>query len=140
MTLLEAIAREEGFYLPHSRSGRNHNPGDLNWGPFARHHGATCIEVIPPGYHETPRFACFPDDTTGFAAMRALLEVPGTFVTTPAGGRILIEGYAGATLREALFRYAPPADHNDTSAYESAVCTWLGCTPDTPICNLLGRA
>lgn len=137
LSLVRAIAREEGFEDPHSRSGRNHNPGDINWGTFAQHHGATQIEVIPPGYSSTARFAYFPDDATGFAAMRALLQVPGVFHTLPGGGRTLISGYAGATVHEMLQRWAPPADHNDTSAYEANVCAWVGCQPGTVIDGLL---
>ena len=140
MNFLEAIAQQEGYNVPHSRSGRNNNPGDINWGPFAQHHGATSIETIPPGYNEAPRFAFFPDGPTGFAAMKALLQVPGTFsepVLDAAGNvvapRKLLTGYAGSTVHEALYRWAPPADSNDTSAYEANVCTAVGCQPSDSI-------
>lgn len=136
LTLLEAIARQEGFYLPHSRSARNNNPGNINWSSFAEKHGATRIETVPAG--ETPRFAFFPDAATGFAALRALFEIPGHF-SERDGRRYLLAGYAGATLAEALARYAPAADHNDVSTYQANICAWLGCTPETPISQLLGE-
>jgi hypothetical protein len=140
MTLQEAIAHEEGFYDPHSRSGRNHNPGDLNYGDFAQKHGAARLEVIPPGYSSKPRFAYFPDDVTGFAAMTALLRLPGKFETHPGPPvvRKLVAGYAGSTVSECLNRWAPPSDGNDTSAYEANVCKWVGCKPTDIIDHLLG--
>jgi hypothetical protein len=134
VNFLYAIAVEEGYPVAHSRSGRNNNPGDIDWGPFAQHHGATRIEQIPPGYNERPRFAYFPDEATGFAAMKALLQLPGVFapaavdeqgnITAP---RRLLSGYAGATVHECLYRWAPPNDGNDTSAYEAGVCRNVGC-------------
>jgi len=122
MNLLQAIAREEGFGIPNGRATRNNNPGDINWGAFAQAHGATRLEVIPDGYNEVARFAYFPDTATGFAAMKALFQTPS---------------YKGLNVRQALCRYAPPADHNDTSAYEANVCAWVGCQPTTIIDVLL---
>ena len=52
-----------GGNLP--RNMRNHNPGNIEYGAFARAHGATGSDG---------RFAIFPDDATGNAAMQALLE------------------------------------------------------------------
>lgn len=34
------------------------------------------------------------------------------------------------TVREAITRWAPPADHNDTEAYIALVCTVLNCNED----------
>ena len=121
MTFLEAIAREEGFGVVGSRSQRNNNPGDINWGVFARAHGADRLEVIPPGNHGEPRFAHFPTPEIGFAAMRALFLSPS---------------YAALTVRAALLRYAPPSDGNDTSAYEANVCKWAGCAPSDIVSHL----
>jgi hypothetical protein len=110
MTFLKAIARQEGFYKPGSRASRNNNPGNIEWGDFARSHGAVGIEEIPHGYHVTPRFAHFPDPATGFAAMRALFQT---------------HEYAGSTVRQCLNRYAP-ASENNVSPYEADVCLWVG--------------
>jgi hypothetical protein len=40
--------------------------------------------------------------------------------------------YGLRTVREAISRWAPPVDHNDTSAYIAMVCTVLDCSPDDP--------
>jgi len=139
MTFLQAIAHQEGFNIGGSRSQRNNNPGDIDWGPFAQHHGATGLETIPHGYNETPRFAVFPTPEAGFAAMRALLQIPGVFGHAPGqpGVRRLLSGYAGATVREALYRWAPPSDGNNTSAYEKNVCANAGCQPTDCIDSLV---
>ncbi len=102
MSFLEAIAREEGFYKAGTRPNRNNNPGDIEWGKFTQAHGAT---------HGDPRFAVFPDATTGFSAMRALFQS---------------SGYKGLTVEAALNRWAPPVE-NQTNAYIANVCLWCGC-------------
>jgi hypothetical protein len=111
MTLLEAMARQEGFYVKGSRPQRNNNPGDIEYGKFARAHGAIGTDG---------RFAIFPDAETGFAAMRALLA----------------SAYKGLTVAEALNKYAPPVE-NETNVYLAHVCGWAGVTPEEPIDELL---
>lgn len=113
-TLLEAMSAVEGFYQkigPPNRPQRNHNPGDLEYGKFARDHGATGSDG---------RFAIFPDDATGFAAMKALL----------------LTHYKGMTLEAALNEYAPPVE-NATNQYLALVCKMTGASPDTIIDTLL---
>jgi hypothetical protein len=117
LKVLEAIAREEGFYRIGTRPQRNNNPGDLEFTAFARSHGAT---------HGDPRFAVFPSALAGIAAMRALLNVPAIFDKT---GK-LIDGYLGATVSQALNRWAPPVE-NATNSYIANVCLWTGLTPTT---------
>lgn len=112
MTFLEAIARMEGFYSKGTRPNRNHNPGDIQYGKFAAAHGALASDG---------RFAIFPDDETGFAAMKALLSGPS---------------YEGMTVEEALNKWAPPVE-NDVSAYLENVCKWVGCQPSDLIGPLL---
>ncbi len=114
MTLIEAIARQEGFNTPGTRAQRNHNPGNIRWGRFALAHG---------GLHgDDKQYAVFPDDATGFAALKALLS------GAP---------YRGATLQKALDIYAPAADGNAPDVYVKNVCTWCGCTPATIIDSLI---
>ena len=103
MTLLEARARQEGFYTKGTRPHCNNNPGDLEYGPFAKAHGATGTDG---------RFAIFPDAATGFAAMRALL----------------FQHYRGMTIQAALNKYAPPCE-NATNGYLQHVCQWAGVKP-----------
>lgn len=112
MTLLEAMARQEGFYLQGSRPKRNNNPGDLEDGKFARAHGAAGTDG---------RYAIFPDVVTGFAAMRALL----------------LSAYSGMTVEAALNKYAPPVE-NQTSVYLAHVCQWANVQPTDIIDQVLG--
>lgn len=107
MNLLEAMAREEGFFVKGTRPARNNNPGDLEYGPFAHAHGATGSDG---------RFAIFPNAATGFAAMRALL----------------LEHYSGLTIAQALNKYAPPVE-NETNVYLQRVCEWAALTPEMKI-------
>lgn len=114
MTLLEAMARMEGFGAsPTNRSTRNNNPGDIEYGKFALAHGATGNDG---GY------AKFPDPATGFRAMKALLQAPA---------------YAGLTVQAALDKWSPaptnPNDPmtagNDPSVYVQNVCKWANLEP-----------
>jgi hypothetical protein len=41
LSLLQAIAKQEGFYQPGRLAFRNHNPGNIISGLFATSHGAT---------------------------------------------------------------------------------------------------
>lgn len=118
MTICEAIAREEGFLVVGSRSQRNNNPGDIEYGTFAKSHGADGIELVGP--HLIPRFAHFPDITTGYAAMRELLLI----------------AYKGLDIAAMLDKYAPPIE-NQTNNYIVNVCTWTGLTPSTIIDDYL---
>lgn len=112
-TFCEALAHMEGWLIYNSRARRNHNPGNINWGRFAMMHGATKIEE--PSYNnETPRFAFFPNDSTGFEAMSSLLE----------------GHYLGLTVKQAIYRWAPPTENN-SDAYCANVCKWTGLTPET---------
>lgn len=110
-TLLEAMAKQEGFGVPNTRPTKNHNPGDLEYHQFAIKHGAIGTDG---------RYAIFPDDKTGFNAMRELLRLH----------------YAGMTLKDALDKYAPPIE-NETNVYLQHVCAWAECQPTDLIDNLL---
>jgi hypothetical protein len=111
LTLCQAIAREEGFYVPNSRASRNHNPGNLNFAPWEEAYGALLED--PPLNGGKARFAKFPSDGIGFHVM----------------GILLSKDYLGLTLHEALLKWAPPSDGNNTSSYETNVCKWMGVSP-----------
>jgi hypothetical protein len=111
MKFIEAIAWHEGFYVKGSRAQRNNNPGNIEWGPFARAHGATSIEI--PHGKEKPRFAYFPVGC-GFSAMSALL----------------CGEYLGLTIGEAITKWAPPSE-NDTAEYINDVCAKTGLPSTT---------
>ncbi len=125
MTLLQAMARMEGFYAQGSRPQRNHNPGDLSWGEEARRFGAT---------HGDPRFAVFPDDAVGWTALQRWLSVPARF---DGEGR-LVGGYLGASLRQVVARFAPPSE-NDSDGYLEFMCKSTGLAPNTIVTKDLLR-
>ena len=108
MTFIEAIAREEGFGIAGDIPTRDNNPGDICAGSFATAEGATGTDP------KNGRFATFATPEDGFHALRDLL----------------VKHYAGMTIHDALNKYAPSVE-NDTSSYESHVCSWTGLTPET---------
>lgn len=110
-SFMEAMAREEGWLVPTSRPRRNNNPGDIEYGKFALAHGASGTDG---------RFAIFPDETTGFAAMKALL----------------LSGYATLSVSQAIEKWAPSSE-NDTQTYIYRVCEWSGCSPSDNIEKIL---
>jgi hypothetical protein len=126
MTLQQAIERQEGFTIPQDSplypcpAQRNHNPGNLLWGSFAKLHLAT-------GPDDKGR-AIFPTDEDGEAALTALLQTPL---------------YKGKSVEAAINEYCPPpnghalTEGNDPDAYVRDVCSWVPCTPDTVIDGLL---
>ena len=111
ITLVEAIARQEGFGKPGTRATRNHNPGNLNWGKFASDHGSIGAD--------DKHYAIFDSNQAGFAALRALLGS---------------KSYKGMTVKDAIFKYCPahdPRGENDSMNYVSNVCHWCECEPNT---------
>jgi hypothetical protein len=116
----QAIPRMEGFYASlTSRAKRNHNPGNIEWGAFAKGMGAIGIEKTP--LHEIPRFAVFLNDDDGFAALKQLLS----------------NHYSGQSVEAVMQHYAPPTDNNNTDAYVQFICTHCNCTPNTIINDLM---
>jgi hypothetical protein len=104
-TLAQAIATMEGFYASdNTRAKRNNNPGNIEYGSFAKRYGATGSDG---------RFAIFPDAASGFKALEGLLLSPA---------------YIQLTVAEAIAKYAP-ANENDTKNYIAMVCEWTGLQP-----------
>lgn len=95
-----------------SRNWRNNNPGNIEYGEFARSAGAIGSDG---------RFAVFPNYETGRAAK----------------SRLLFEGkkYRGATISTAMETYAPRTE-NDTDGYITAITSALGVDKDTPLGSL----
>jgi hypothetical protein len=115
LTLAQAIARVEGFYAQGTapnRPQRNNNPGDIEYGDFTRKLGAVASDG---------RFAIFPTEAAGFAALEALLKG---------------QHYSGLTVTQAINRYAPP-NENNTAGYVARVCAWTGCAPTATIAEVL---
>ena len=111
MLIPEAIAREEGWEEENSRCRRNHNPGNIEYGSFAIAHGGTLEKALHA------RFAVFPTDDEGFAALRARLAMPP---------------YRGMTITAMVTEWAP-SNENNTRAYIQNVCEFTGLSPDTVI-------
>jgi len=88
---------------------RNNNPGNMEYGPFAKAHGATGSDG---------RFAIFPDAATGTSAQQALLKS-----RMNAGMN---------TLSSVITSWAPPSDHNDTAGYIAEVAKAVGIDPSKP--------
>lgn len=93
------------------RGMRNNNPGNIEYGAFAKKHGATGTDG---------RFAIFPTMEAGQSAMQALL------------GGYLDKGHN--TVSKAINRWAPGFENN-TAAYVAAVSKQIGVGPDQPLNN-----
>jgi len=125
--LLQAHARMEGFYISGSRPQRNNSPLDLIYGDEAVRFGSTGADG---------RYAKFATAVDGYEAGRKWLLVPAHFsAESPGDGRpkgpsgYLAGGYCGATFQQYIWRFAPPSDGNDASAYLNFVCTSTGHLP-----------
>jgi hypothetical protein len=123
-TFLQAGATMEGFYKAGARPQRNNSPGDLDYCDEAIRFGATGSDG---------RYAIFPDARTGWKAYQDWYSVPAHFTATnPGDGRplgpsgYLVGGYLGATIAQAIWRFAPPSDNNNSSGYIDFVCTETG--------------
>lgn len=101
------VIRQEG-----TRAWRNNNPGNIEYGNFAKSQGAIGTDG---------RFAIFPDYETGRAAKEKLLF--GT------------NSYKDLTLSSAINRYAPSFENN-TSAYISNVAVAAGVSPGTRMSDI----
>lgn len=102
-----STVRREG-----SRAWRNNNPGNIEYGDFARSHGAVGTDG---------RFAVFPDYETGRQAKYDLLFNTGS--------------YRGLTIEQAINRYAPPSE-NDSGAYSAEIARAAGVPVGTPLTAL----
>lgn len=80
-----------------ARNWRNNNPGNIEYGSFAKSHGAIGSDG---------RFAIFPTYAAGRAAKAALIFESNS--------------YKNLTLAQAIMRYAPPSE-NDTANYRRIV-------------------
>lgn len=94
-----------------SRAWRNNNPGNIEYGKFARDNGAIGSDG---------RFAMFPDITTGFNAMADLLST---------------NSYQKLTIEGAINRYAPP-NENNVENYLKSIERQTGFSRSTPMNNL----
>ena len=137
LTILQAMAKEEGWGVPGARPTLNLNPLNLMYGPEAIEFGAI---------DNQDGMSMFPDAATGMTAARRWLSVPAKwgydailavctggiirYAHEPVPGRKLIGGYLGATLAEVIYRFAPPKQNN-SAEYLITVCQLTGMLPST---------
>jgi uncharacterized protein YcbK (DUF882 family) len=95
-----------------ARNWRNNNPGNIQYGDFAKRFGALGSDG---------RFAIFPSYDAGRKAKEALLFE----------GR----GYAGMNIQQAIYRYAPPNENNSQN-YVNTVANAVGVPASTPLSQL----
>lgn len=101
------------------RSLRTNNPGAMNYGDFARRHGAVGSDG---------RLAIFPDQDTGFKAMSSLLDIYGR------RGQNSISTIIGGTPDNPNRAWAPRGvDNNSTDTYIQKVAGHLGIDPTAPV-------
>lgn len=89
------------------RAMRNNNPGNIEYGGYARSQGAIGTDN---------RFAVFPDRVTGTKAQAGLIFDS--------------KGYRNLSLREAIAKYAPSFENN-TARYAATVSAVSGISLDT---------
>ncbi|NTF54929.1 hypothetical protein G6L12_08485 [Agrobacterium rhizogenes] len=96
-----------------SRSWRNNNPGNIEYGPYARSKGAIGTDG---------RFAVFPSYESGRKAQGDLL--------------FRGKGYRNLTLGQAINKWAPAGDNNNVPAYISAMVSGSGISADTRMSDI----
>ncbi len=113
-SIAQAIAKQEGFYVPNSLAQRNNNPGNLRtWGS----------NPIVSGY------AQFATPDAGWNALYSQIQ------TNINRGLTLNEFFAG---KPGLYPgYSPSADQNSPIAYANFVSQHIGIDPNIPL-NTLG--
>lgn len=109
--LAEAIAHEEGFYVPGSLPSRDNNPGDLRHSPHSFHTAG-----------QPDAIGIIPTVADGWADLERQLALYGA---------------RGMTVEQMVYEYAPPSDGNNSQAYLTYVCKYVGCTPGTLVKDAL---
>lgn len=108
--LAEAIAHEEGFYVPNSLPARDHNPGDLRHSPHSFHTSA-----------DPNAIGQIDNDADGWSDLEHQLRLYAS---------------RGMTVEQMVYEYAPPTENN-SPAYLAYVCKYVGCAPSTLVSDAL---
>ncbi|HEY0812176.1 MAG TPA: peptidoglycan-binding protein [Pseudonocardia sp.] len=118
--VISILAVDHVFYDAEMRTGGSlawdsYNPGNIQAGSFAVTQGAYPGKV-------NYRFAVFPDEATGSAAIVALLRTPT---------------YSGLTILQTMNLYAPAGDPpNDPATYAAKIAATLGVSTGTVLNTL----
>lgn len=97
-----------------SVSWRARNPGNIRRGD---HYGAIPGATVHAGVNG--QFAVFPDEASGMAAIKRVLD-----------------HYGHVTIEQAMNRYAPAADNNNPSVYAASVARQIGVPANTYVDSL----
>lgn len=99
-----------------SLSYRNHNPGNLRFSTFQ--------------VGTKDGFAVFNSDMDGIMALKydIIKKAKGETVTGLTGN---------STLSDLIYKYAPPADHNDTANYLAEIILMSGLSATTKLSEFL---
>lgn len=98
---------------------RSFNPGNIEYGDFAKSMGAIGEGAVPPG--RSRGFAIFPSMDAGTRAQQQL-QFEG-------------KNYRDKTISQAISRYAPEFE-NDSAAYAAALAQAVGVPVDTKLSDL----
>ena len=123
----QAIVRSNGtvasvIYPDEVRTGGTvawicRNPGNIRDGDKYGAYKGKQLQVKKVG-----GFAIFPDEDTGLQAVVSILKV-----------------YGHVTLKQAMYKYAPPSDHNDPDKYAATLADGLGVPDSTFLTTLTGE-
>jgi hypothetical protein len=117
--LAAGIEKAEGFGTPGAIPTRANNPGDIEYGPFAKAHGATGSITAAGG----KQIAVFPDVRTGLSALYALLEKSYMGMDLQAAlskytgfprGSAALNGYSATVAQASGLSAAPGANNSKT--------------------------
>lgn len=108
--LAEAIAHEEGFYVPGSVPALDCNPGDLRHSPHSFHTADS-----PDGIGKID------SDADGWADLERQLQLCAD---------------RGMTIAQCIYDYAPP-NENNSAAYLAYVNAYVGCNSDMLVSEAL---
>jgi hypothetical protein len=108
--LAEAIAHEEGFFVPGSVPNRDNNPGDLRHSPHSFHtadnlNAIGVIDNVQDGWED--------------------LET-----------QLRLYAVRGLTVAQCIYEYAPPSENN-SAAYLAYVNQYVGCNSDMLVADAL---
>lgn len=115
--LAALIAKEEGFGIPGAIPTVRHNMGDLRHSPHSQH---------PAGPDDV---GTIDTDEHGWQDLERQLRIYAERRMPPDGHLM--------TLREMVYVYAPPADHNRSDVYLDFICHGLGLRPSDTVAHAL---
>jgi hypothetical protein len=114
--LANSFATAEGAFVAGSLPNRDSNPGDLRLAPWVQH------PIVQGGFWRPTSLA------EGIAGLYHQLA---------------LDISRGWTLRQVVYTYAPPADHNDSANYLAETARRMGMTPaevDVPLWTFMAIA